>query len=219
MNYLRKDKLLSDLKEITDWIYKNTALHDKYKELLIKRYAYMVEKIQTKYVIFGRINAFTKIFTSIASLVTTSLLSFNGTFSGMDVNTSATLWWITWSSSLAISVSNVFSNYYKVETKHLIYNKVYYRLKQEIWHYLSLTGPYASTDDHKSTHDNQFRFLMAQLEKNMELVNETLAGIEEEKSAPKNLPRTSSTENMKFEPVTMIRNVHEENYESPNEEV
>lgn len=180
-----KDKSLSgDMERISEWIYYHTTLPDHMKELLMFRYTHLIEKMKSKYMVFSKLNAMTKIFTSITSLVTTSLLSFNGTFSGRQ-DISETLWWITWSCSLAISVCNVFSTYYKIDSKHALFNKVYYKLNQEIWLYLSLIHPYNEFQDpyEENSHVAQFQLLMTRLETISSTVSDTLVQLDDSKQA------------------------------------
>jgi hypothetical protein len=103
---------------------------------------------------------------TIGSLIVPALLSVQFGSSTSELATAA-MYWITWTLSLLVTMSNGIFTLYKVDKKYFMFHTIYEQLISEGWQFLELTGKYSGfyTPNQKPTHENQFRFFCHAIEK------------------------------------------------------
>ena len=160
-----------NIKRIIDIIYKNIDLEDNDKEILLIRYINIIKKIENKYKKNENYYTLSTLFTGIASILVTGFIS---------INTSNSLWWVTWSLSLSISLINMISSFYKWDRKYLLMFKIFYKLEQEIWMYIESVGPYRkkkNLEDNKKNHKINLSLFYSRIEFIYKKVNDNLLDI------------------------------------------
>lgn len=173
--------LQSNLDILINWIYNHTLLPDKDKELILFRYINLMTKVSKKYKYYSNHYTFAHLFTSISSLIVTSLISINN-MNNNEVSQSAMLWWMSWGLSLSISLVNLLSSFFKWERKYMLLFKIYTRLEQEIWMFIELIGPYSQSPVLPNSHQQQLSNFLIRLEGFYKRLNENLVSIEDNES-------------------------------------
>jgi len=163
--------LNKNLKKIILIVYKNLALDDSEKEILLIRYIGIIKKIDNHYRKNSLYYKFSALFTSISSILVTAFISINNL---SETSVSVGLWWVAWSLSLGISLINTLGAFFKWDRKYLLMFRVYYKLEQEIWMYLERVGVYA-----RASHREKLPVFLSRIESIYKRVNETLFDIEE----------------------------------------
>lgn len=103
---------------------------------------------------------------TIGSLIVPALLSVQFGSSTSEY-ASAAMYWITWTLSLFVTMSNGILTLYKIDKKYFMLHTIYEQLLSEGWQFVGLTGRYGGhyTPSLRPTHDNQFRFFCHAIEK------------------------------------------------------
>ena len=195
-----------NIKRIIDIIYKNIDLEDNDKEILLIRYINIIKKIENKYKKNENYYTMSTLFTGIASILVTGFISIN-TLNSLKNNInelSNSLWWVTWSLSLSISLINMISSFYKWDRKYLLMFKIFYKLEQEIWMYIESVGPYRkkkNLEDNKKNHKININLFYYRIESIYKKVNDNLIDIhdnEQDENANKKTNNTNNTNNTKI---------------------
>ena len=174
---IAKDKLDQSLILVTDWLYQRSNLSDKACELIIFRYARLIKRIRILYLDYTFYHTFSNLFTSIAALLVTALISVNKFTTD---HYSEISWWLSWILALLISIINTLSTFFKWDRKYILLLQIYNKMEQEIWMFISLIGPYASFDEEEvSTHKLKLRIFLARIELANKRLNDNLLDIEE----------------------------------------
>lgn len=179
--------LQSNLDILVNWIYNHTLLPDKDKELILFRYTNLMTKVSKKYKSYSNHYTFAHLFTSISSLIVTSLISINN-MNNSELSQSAMLWWMSWGLSLSISLVNLLSSFFKWERKYMLLFKIYTRLEQEIWMFIELIGPYSQSPIEPNSHQQQLPNFLIRLEGFYKRLNENLVSIEDNESKNGQVP-------------------------------
>ena len=171
-----------NIKRIIDIIYKNIDLEDNDKEILLIRYINIIKKIENKYKKNENYYTMSTLFTGIASILVTGFISINtlDTLKNNINELSNSLWWVTWSLSLSISLINMMSSFYKWDRKYLLMFKIFYKLEQEIWMYIESVGPYRkkkNLEDNKKNHKINLCLFYSRIEFIYKKVNDNLLDI------------------------------------------
>jgi hypothetical protein len=113
-----------------------------------------------------------RIIISIGSLIVPALLSVQytpGTTQSGDNSSQANMemYWIVWTLSLLVTISNAIIALLKVDKKYYTLNTTYQHLLSEGWQYIELSGKYSGffLPSEPSSHQNQFIFFCNVLEK------------------------------------------------------
>ena len=171
------DKLDKNLNLITDWLYYRSNLDNSECELIIFRYARLIKKIRLMYLSYAFFHSTACLFTSIAALIVTALISSNK-FHGE--NYSEFSWWLSWILALLISIVNTLATFFKWDRKYLLLLQIYNKIEQEIWMFIGLIGPYASFDEEEIiNHKTKLRIFLARIELANKRLNDNLLDIEE----------------------------------------
>ena len=198
-----------NIKRIIDIIYKNIDLDDNDKEILLIRYINIIKKIENKYKKNENYYTMSTLFTGIASILVTGFISINtlDTLKNNINELSNSLWWVTWSLSLSISLINMMSSFYKWDRKYLLMFKIFYKLEQEIWMYIESVGPYRkkqNLEDNKKIHKINLSLFYSRIEFIYKKVNDNLLDIRDNEQDD-NANKTNKTNN-----INNINNINEE---------
>ena len=188
-----------NIKRIIDIIYKNIDLEDNDKEILLIRYINIIKKIEKKYKKNENYYTMSTVFTGIASILVTGFISINtlDTLKNNINELSNSLWWITWSMSLSISLINMISSFYKWDRKYLLMFKIFYKLEQEIWMYIESVGPYRKKQnlkDNQKNHKINLSLFYSRIEFIYKKVNDNLLDIQDNEH-DENANKTNKTNN------------------------
>lgn len=198
----KEDRDYKNILFIQKWLYAHAeSLSDDDRELIIMRYSQIILRIRRKLLGAQRAHTGTTIFTGVASILVTSFISINNINTNASVNQSAILWWASWSLSLAISIANSMSAFYKWERKYLMLFTIYNSLEREVFLFLEGVAPYCTVDEtdmllptnHKD-HLKQFLFKLETLNKRL---NDSLLDIEQEDQNNSNSTVSTPKKHMK----------------------
>jgi hypothetical protein len=187
-----------NIKRIIDIIYKNIDLEDNDKEILLIRYINIIKKIENKYKKNENYYTMSTLFTGIASILVTGFISIN-TLNSLNNNInelSNSLWWVSWSLSLSISLINMISSFYKWDRKYLLMFKIFYKLEQEIWMYIESVGPYRkkkNLEDNKKIHKININLFYYRIESIYKKVNNNLIDIHDNEQDENANKKTNNT--------------------------
>jgi hypothetical protein len=179
---------------IQKWLYAHaTSLSDDDRELIIMRYSQCILRIRKKLLSAQRAHTSTTLFTGVASILVTSFISINNINTNATVNESSVLWWTSWSLSLAISIANSMSAFYKWERKYLMLFNIYNALEREVFLFLEGVTPYCTIDDNcivPSCHKDHLKQFLYKLESLNKKLNDSLLDIEQEDQNDSSLSST-----------------------------
>ena len=142
------------------------------KSILELRFISLLHKYRKRSMYYSCSFNSLRITISIGSLIVPALLSVQytpGSGSGQggisDMNVS--MYWIVWTLSLLVTISNAFIALLKVDKKYYTLNTTYQHLLSEGWQFIELSGKYSGfyVPSEVSTHQNQFIFFCNILEK------------------------------------------------------
>jgi len=101
---------------------------------------------------------------SVGSLIVPALLSIQNTSTTAQIQ--AQVYWIVWTLSLFVTISNGIMTLVKVDKKYYVFNTIYHHLMSEGWQYIQLSGKYSETKtNEQSSHTNQYTAFCHSLEK------------------------------------------------------
>jgi len=92
-----------------------------------------------------------RIIVTVGSIIVPALLAIQHT----DSPTATTLYWITWTTSLLVTICNGLMTMFKLDRKYYLFHASFEQLKTEGWQYVALTGAYKPTHGTLS-HDTHF---------------------------------------------------------------
>lgn len=87
---------------------------------------------------------------TIGSIIVPALLSIQRS----DSPAEASIYWITWTASLLVTICNGLMTMFKLDRKYYLFHASFEQLKTEGWQYLALAGAYGAPEAH--THEAQF---------------------------------------------------------------
>lgn len=152
-------------------VLQNTSLTPLQQSILKKRYIDLVNQYAYRCLLLAVLFHSTRTIVTVGSLIVPALLSIQYTEaspSKSDGNSmSYQIYWVTWVISLLVTTSNGIQSIFKIEKKYYFLHTIMEQLKSEGWQYLELSGRYSGyyTPDDDPTHENQFTFFCAQVEK------------------------------------------------------
>jgi hypothetical protein len=103
---------------------------------------------------------------TIGSLIVPALLSIQGGGNGLNVYTTE-LYWLTWTTSLLVTMFNGILTLFKIEKKYIYLNTLQEQVRSEGWQYVQLTGKYGGHhySSEKSSHKNELIHFTHSLER------------------------------------------------------
>jgi hypothetical protein len=140
------------------------------KHTLKERYRFLMEEYRRRCILYATLFYVLRITMTVGSLAVPALLSIQ------TITTSSnSLYWFTWTLSLAVTTSNGIMTLFKLDKRFFMLHATAERLRSETWQYIQLSGRYSGHYDypHKPTHSNQYTHYCTQLEKiNMKRIDD-----------------------------------------------
>jgi hypothetical protein len=131
---------------------------------------------------------------TVGSLLVPALLSIQNT-EGLSTNTAREIYWATWVISLLVTMCNGLITLFKLDKRYYFLYTTLEHMVSEGWQFLELTGKYSGfyTPGQPATHENQFIFFCATIEKiRMKQVEEEYFKLTEKEQSPPNTQPTQS---------------------------
>ncbi len=111
-----------------------------------------------------------RIIVTVGSLIVPAVLSVqytSGNVTAESANLSAEVYWIVWTLSLFVTISNGIMTLLKMDKKYHSLHTTFEQLVSEAWQFVQLSGKYGGsfTPDDDPTHENQLPFFCYYIEK------------------------------------------------------
>lgn len=97
---------------------------------------------------------------TIGSIIVPALLAIQHT----DAPISLSIYWITWTTSLLVTICNGIMTMFKLDRKYYLFHASFEQLKTEGWQYVALTGAYRGKPETHS-HEEQFELFAQAIER------------------------------------------------------
>ena len=152
-------------------VLQNTTLTPLQQTILRQRYIDLVRQYALRCLFLSILFHSTRTVVTVGSLIVPALLSIQYTeaspSSQGENSMSYQIYWVTWVISLLVTTCNGIQSIFKIEKKYYFLHTVMEQLRSEGWQYLELSGRYSGyyTPGDTATHENQFVFFCAQVEK------------------------------------------------------
>jgi hypothetical protein len=149
----------------------NVNLTPLQRSILEKRYIELVQQFARRCFVVSIFFHTSRAFVTVGSLVVPALLSIQYTDASPAASTtysmSYQIYWVTWAISLLVTTFNGIQNIFKFEKKYYFLHTTMEQLRSEGWQYIELSGRYSGfyTPNERPTHDNQFVYFCASIEK------------------------------------------------------
>jgi len=123
-----------------------------------------------------------RMFISFGSISVPALLSIEY------MNNAYTIFWVTWSISLLVSIINSYLALLKIDKKYYSTSATLEQLDSELWQFVSLCGKYSGFYTSESAnHKNQFKYFLNNIEKlQMRYIEEQFVKVSDESHVNKN---------------------------------
>lgn len=149
----------------------NVNLTPLQRSILEKRYVELVNQFTRRCFLLSVFFHSSRIVVTVGSLIVPALLSIQ--YTDASPATQATysmsyqIYWVTWVISLLVTTFNGVQSIFKVEKKYFSMHTSMEQLRSEGWQYIELSGRYSGfyTPNERPTHENQFIFFCAAIEK------------------------------------------------------
>jgi hypothetical protein len=104
------------------------------------------------------------------------------------MNNAYTIFWVTWSISLLVSIINSYLALLKIDKKYYSTSATLEQLDSELWQFVSLCGKYSGFYTSESAnHKNQFKYFLNNIEKlQMRYIEEQFVKVSDESHVNKN---------------------------------
>lgn len=152
-------------------VLQNTTLTPLQQTILRQRYIDLVRQYALRCMFLSILFHTSRGIVTVGSLIVPALLSIQYTeaspSSQGENSMSYQIYWVTWVISLLVTTCNGIQSIFKIEKKYYFLHTVMEQLRSEGWQYLELSGRYSGyyTPGDTATHENQFVFFCAQVEK------------------------------------------------------
>ncbi len=149
----------------------NVILTPLQRSILEKRFVELVNQFAFRCMLLSVFFHTSRSVITVGSLIVPALLSIQYTDASPSSQSSNTMsyqiYWVTWVISLLVTTFNGVQNIFKFEKKYYFLHTTIERLRSEGWQYIELSGRYSGfyTPDETPTHENQFVFFCAAVEK------------------------------------------------------
>jgi hypothetical protein len=149
----------------------NVNLTPLQRSILEKRYVELVNHFTRRCVFLSFFFHTSRIVVTVGSLIVPALLSIQYTeaspASQDTYSMSYQIYWITWVISLLVTTFNGVQSIFKLEKKYFSMHTSMEQLRSEGWQYIELSGRYSGfyTPNERPSHENQFIFFCASIEK------------------------------------------------------
>jgi hypothetical protein len=149
----------------------NVNLTPLQRSILEKRYVDLVNQFARRCFVVSIFFHTSRAFVTVGSLIVPALLSIQYTDASPAASSSYSMsyqiYWITWAISLLVTTFNGVQNIFKFEKKYYFLHTTMEQLRSEGWQYIELSGRYSGfyTPNERATHENQFVYFCASIEK------------------------------------------------------
>lgn len=126
------------------------------------RYRFLMNEYRCRGALYAFMFYLLRITMTVGSLSVPALLSFKTQQSQIE-----TLYWLTWTISLAVTTANGLLTLFKVEKRYYMIRAVAERIRTETWQFLNLSGRYSGHygGGFRPTHSNQYIYYSSRIEK------------------------------------------------------
>jgi hypothetical protein len=126
------------------------------------RYRFLMNEYRCRGALYAFMFYLLRITMTVGSLSVPALLSFKTQQDQIE-----TLYWLTWSISLAVTAANGLLTLFKVEKRYYLIRAVAERIRTETWQFLNLSGRYSGHygGGFRPTHTNQYIYYSSRIEK------------------------------------------------------
>ena len=167
MNCLKSSKLNDKISML------NKLTLEGLEKDMLSRVIIICSAIERKHKRYSMFYSLTILFTTIASILTTTFLSLNES-----VKQYPPLYWTTFSLSLCVSIVNALSSFYKWDRKYFLLFEISNKLEAEVWSYIELIGSYKDKGKF-STHKEKLKLFLTRIETLSNTLNKNLLSLEE----------------------------------------
>jgi hypothetical protein len=149
----------------------NVNLTPLQRSILEKRYVELVNQFARRCLFLSVFFHSSRIVVTVGSLIVPALLSIQYTEASPATqdtySMSYQIYWVTWVISLLVTTFNGIQSIFKLEKKYFSMHTSMEQLRSEGWQYIELSGRYSGfyTPNELPTHENQFIFFCAAIEK------------------------------------------------------
>ena len=197
------------------------------KTFLEERYLPLLEHLHKRCKHVSGLFYTNRLIITIGSIIVPALLSIQYRDGGQTTTITIALYWLTWSISLLVTVSNGILTMFKFDKKYYLLHTTFEQLKTEGWQFYALTGRYKLHQGETTapTHESRFqlfsqtveRIYVRQVEEEFIRMHDSAAtgGTAPQQAAPGNtaidIPslvetyRTPSTDDFMYKLVNLIR--------------
>lgn len=154
-------------KELLDALSDVKQLDELQKKALIYRTKEILDEYTRRAYMYSCVYHFGRGIVTVGSLLVPALLSIQNSTTTSLAGYQADLYWITWSTSLMVTIFNGILTLFKVEKKYSYLNTLQERVRSEGWQYVQLTGKYGGHHfgPDISTHKNELIYFTHALER------------------------------------------------------
>jgi hypothetical protein len=158
------------IKSIKDSLELIKISDKSFKTSLAQRFMTVLEDYNNRKNRYSHSFHFLRIVMTVGSLIVPAVLSVQYT-QGNVTETSATMsnevYWIVWTLSLFVTISNGILTLLKMDRKYYVLNTTFEHLLSEGWQYVGLTGNYsgAHTPGTPPSHENQYPYFFHMIER------------------------------------------------------
>jgi len=153
-------------KQLLEALNDITNIDEFSKKALLYRTSSILDEYTTRAYVYSGIYHIGRGIVTIGSLIVPALLSIQGGANGLSSYTTE-LYWITWSTSLLVTIFNGGLTLFKIEKKFNYLNMLQEQVRSEAWQYIHLTGKYGGHHfaPEPSTHKNELVHFTHSLER------------------------------------------------------
>jgi hypothetical protein len=147
---------------------KKVSLKEDIRESLSARYITLLQEYQKRKQRYSFSFHILRIIVTVGSLIVPSVLSVqytNGNVTEQGATLSSEVYWIVWTLSLFVTISNGIMSLLKMDKKYHSLHTTFEQLLSEGWQYIHLTGKYFTEGVNPSTHELQFPVFSFYIEK------------------------------------------------------
>ncbi len=144
------------------------SLKPDIRESLIARYITLLHEYHKRKQRYSYSFHVLRIIVTVGSLIVPAVLSVqytSGNVTENSANLSSEVYWIVWTLSLFVTISNGIMSLLKMDKKYHSLHTTFEQLLSEGWQYVHLSGRYFTEGVNPSTHDTQFPVFCFYIEK------------------------------------------------------
>jgi len=139
------------------------VLSSRKKAIIMDRYVSLVESYaKTRQRYTAAYNG-TRSIIAVLNILTPAFVSIMPFFEDEHLQQNA-MYWVTFATTVVSGLTNAFERLFRLDKKYYSTTHAFLLLETEGWHFLTLTGKYATKDGVESTHENKFHTFCHEVE-------------------------------------------------------